>query len=146
VTKSSPSHRQQNRNAWECIYDLLSQVRSLQAQMDGNKFECGSDVPKMSRPGCRAEGEIMNLLQLGLDAQAMSIGKGPKEFAAAQVDSSALESPTLSRGHEPASAADHAENKPDRQPLDYSEPIPKVCPSCGTKYWGFSCPRSACKE
>jgi hypothetical protein len=42
-------------------------------------------------------------------------------------------------------AADPAEKKPDTQPLDYC-PVDKVCPSCGTKFWGFSCPRSACKE
>lgn len=49
---------------------------------------------------------MMNLLQLGLDAQAASIGKGPL-----------------------------TEKKPAIQPLDYLEPPSRVCPSCGRKHW-----------
>ena len=87
---------------------------------------------------------MFNLIEYGLALQAASLNKGTKESVAAQVDSSALESPALSRGHEPAPAADPVQPK-DYVDQDYC-PVDRVCPSCGTKYVGFSCPRSACKE
>lgn len=59
----------------------------------------------------------IDLLQMGLDAQAASIGKGPL-----------------------AKPAEKAVPIPSYRP-----PIEQVCPSCGTKFVGFSCRREACQ-
>jgi hypothetical protein len=75
-----------------------------------------------------------NLITEGLAMQAMSIGKGPKEFAATQ--GNGITGADTSPSSASASAADHTENKPASQPLDYHEPIANVCPSCGRKHFG----------
>jgi hypothetical protein len=90
----------------------------------------------------------LNLIEYGLSLQAASLGKGPvaNESAATQENGRIGEPQVAVHTAPPASAADPAEPKPESQPQDYEEPMPQVCPSCNTKYWGFSCPRSACKE
>jgi hypothetical protein len=85
-----------------------------------------------------------DLIAEGLAMQAISIGKGEKEPAASAGKAGMLK-PVSGKAPDVPAAADHAEKKPESQPLDYC-PVDKVCSSCGLKYVGFSCPRSACKE
>ena len=77
-----------------------------------------------------------DLMQAWLDSQAMSLGKGPKESAAAQVvpdvkqANGAQEAQTVAQ---PVPAADPVQPK-DYVDQDYC-PVDLVCPSCGRKHW-----------
>lgn len=69
----------------------------------------------------------INLLQLGLEIQAASLGKG-----------------TLAKVI-PANEPEGSSHRGAAKAADY-RPLEKVCPSCGAKYVGNSCPRSACSQ